>query len=104
MLKLTIGDKLYGMRKMPPTLGAFFAPKIAKVVAGMVGNDKFLEMLNNLKNNLSDANKDDINEAYALVSGSKLRNEQIIEDIKDIRLCWYLRFPLRDAWSSMWDE
>ena len=27
-------------------------------------------------------NKDDINEAYALVSGSKLRNEQIIEDIK----------------------
>ena len=28
------------------------------------------------------ANKDDINEAYALVSGSKLRNEQIIEDIK----------------------
>ena len=29
------------------------------------------------------ANKDDINEAYALVSGSKLRNEQIIEDIKE---------------------
>jgi len=29
------------------------------------------------------ANKEDINEAYALISGSKLRNEQIIEDIKE---------------------
>ena len=60
MLKLTIGDKVYGMRKMPPTLGAFFAPKIAKLVAGMIGNDKFLAMLNDLKDSLPNVDKNDV--------------------------------------------
>lgn len=49
MLKLKIGETVYGMRKMPPKQGAFFAPKVSKLLAGIVNNSELVVLLRSLQ-------------------------------------------------------
>lgn len=61
MITLTIKDRKYGMRKMPPIKGASFGARVANLVAKVLSDDKALPALQSLQGRLGVKNTQETN-------------------------------------------